>query len=554
MSFDPRHLEQLRALKGAPRVTFPGGDLTVKQVERVVIREKDLGFDPYLSDDGYTEAFADTKLVEQAVIEQDDRYYHLYQKWTTIPGVPTSNTSVGGEWRNQFAKDGETIQTTQPVGSDLSQLEDGEDVVIGTINQNDKNQGTITVTTAPGGFVPLEGASYGADSWGKYAKDGIITTTRTLVAHGSAPDTGETVITSEVTPQNDVDAIKTTRTTDTEFVALAHYDAMDGAALGGETVTSETPVLTEEATPPEGGFLVLDARQTSLNANQSVQIVKTLDGEEYPILYGSNIDEVSGVVINYNKTYVPNGTEGGIDENGFYVEIQPRDKWRSIQIASKVNLDTLPEPEVIPYFGSLSLPGTLLSVEIVWDVQKGGGAGVSSGQNSASASADARLAAVLVPKIQDGFNGVAKGTLTRSWHFSIPTVPTATKILPSTGIAKVITKYASYRVTNGAGGTSVGSGVGVRTMITKIGGVLTNGVTLSGDASKSDSVTWSANTGSPIVYGVSATGTCHGEASLELPPSTPTSLASGSKIIRAVSVVKQRFGIYVKEVIELEVP
>lgn len=555
--FDPRHLEQLKALKGYAAIAFPGSDLGVARVERYLSQPLKAPFAEFLSADPNMRSVVGTVLLEQRQISSDDNYRYIYQRWETLPGVPLSNTTVGGEWRAQFAKDGETIQTQQPVGSDLSQLEDGENVVSGSINQTSKVEGNITITLAPGGFVDLIGSQYQAPGWAKFAKGGIVTSTRSLVAHGDAPDDELETISSEVTPQDDVDAIKTTLSVN-EMIDNESLNLINPAALGARTKEVVSGIGADEELP-ELDWKTISAEWKWVNEDKREQVIVTLDEEDYPTLIGTQIDEVSGIAVEVKKTFVPNGTTGGItgdlnDGPQTYTEIQGYNKYRSISIASKILLP-LPEPEVIPVFDTVRLPSELEEVKVVWDQQVSGGAQAS--EKGAGASSKALVGAVIIVKTRDGYSGPAQGTITRSYHIGIPdpgSIPSETPIIPVSGMAYIMNKFRGESNSISTSGASMNQSAGIKNSVTRIGNVLTNGVTLTGDASKTLTPTPStAGTGSPNNLTAIASSTAEGIAVLDMPISQPVSL-SGTSIIKSVRISRWRLGVYVMEVLELNIP
>lgn len=80
----------------------------------------------------------------------------------------------------------------------------------------------------------------------------------------------------------------------------------------------------------------------------------------WPILYGTHVDERHNITVNIQRQTVAAGTTGGVLGDGTIVEVQPHDKWRSIQISSKLDVDTLPEDT--QWFGSMqySFPPELI--------------------------------------------------------------------------------------------------------------------------------------------------------------------------------------------------
>ena len=319
---------------GKPRLDFPTQSLDDQSIiEDAPFRVDDPTFQltPYLTPHPKAPAYI---LVNQFPFLGNDNAVYVRMIFRKSVGVPLAGNTVGGEWRLQFAKDGVTTTTTQRrlYGDDP---EDGDDVVSGAAQPLDAVNSQSTTVTAPNGFVPLAGYDYGADQWRRFAKDGAVTVTRTLVDKGAAPDTGPLVISSRVEAMSDAaknSAIKTTVTA-SELVPLVSYNFIDPRAKGAATITTETPV-TSSATSGPTGFGVLESRIDALNPNQKVRTVtQVVDGFPSLIEYDRDPDERSLITITHqilasSTSPTPSLSPGTIEV------IKPIDKHHSLRVTT----------------------------------------------------------------------------------------------------------------------------------------------------------------------------------------------------------------------------
>ncbi len=74
----------------------------------------------------------------------------------------------------------------------------------------------------------------------------------------------------------------------------------------------------------------------------AVRTTRTLVETTWPILESTHVDDTYGLVIDITKQVVDAGTTGGVS-GGVYTEVKSIDKWKSITIASQLDVDSLPE-------------------------------------------------------------------------------------------------------------------------------------------------------------------------------------------------------------------
>lgn len=99
------------------------------------------------------------------------------------------------------------------------------------------------------------------------------------------------------------------------------------------------------ANPLDEGLTVVKSTITDLGIGLQIRESVGLHPSvpAWPILYGTHIDTKYLIEVSLQKQTVAAGTTGGVLPDGTIVEVNPHDKWRSIQISSKLNPDTLPE-------------------------------------------------------------------------------------------------------------------------------------------------------------------------------------------------------------------
>jgi len=98
--------------------------------------------------------------------------------------------------------------------------------------------------------------------------------------------------------------------------------------------------------PLDEGLTVLTSEVKHLDDALNGLAIKTskiLDDGEWPVLDGTHVDEKYDLIIGIQRQTVGAGTTGGVDVDGTIREVRSHDKWKSVQIASKLDVDSLPE-------------------------------------------------------------------------------------------------------------------------------------------------------------------------------------------------------------------
>lgn len=233
-----------------------------------------------------------------------------------------------------------------------------------------------------------------------------------------------------------------------------------------------------------------------------------------------------------------------------FYDITPLNKWKSIQIASKIDINSLPLELVLPKMQRLAMPDTLVSISGQWISELGNSKTENANPPGLAGTAHATEDGGVNVQIASGFRGFAKGEFHRLFFSSLPTqsnLPTPTIIIPSLGTAVVNAKGDSisvYYTQFSASGSFSGM---VRAHSISIGPVLTNGVTPTNTTdSQSENISDSISGGS-LTASYNITANSSGTITVSIPTSTPTHFSSGDVIILDGEVTQWRFGIFVLE-------
>ncbi len=141
----------------------------------------------------------------------------------------------------------------------------------------------------------------------------------------------------------------------------------------------------------------------------AVKTTRQLNAASWPVLIGTHVDEKYGIAIGIQRQTVDAGTEGG-GSGGTIIEVQPHDKWKSIQITSTLDTDSLPGD--VQWFGSMrdSFPPVLTDAVIDWA--------------SAFCGCSSSFAAILVANFSQ-YGGQVKTRITEQFYNGAPPDDTA---------------------------------------------------------------------------------------------------------------------------------
>jgi hypothetical protein len=195
-------------------------------------------------------------------------------------------------------------------------------------------------------------------------------------------------------------------------ITITNYELTErfGGGFLTVTLTLDTTVMT-----PEEGYLVTESFVREMHAPDPpayptglyMKLTKHLapPATQWPLLHGTHVDERYGVVIALTKQVLPEGITGGVDGDGTIREVKILDKWRSVQMTSKLNVATLPAP--VTWFSTQrhSFPPELVDAVIDW----------AEGTCGCSDS----FSAVLIANV-DQYSGVVKTRVTEQFFNGVP--------------------------------------------------------------------------------------------------------------------------------------
>lgn len=122
--------------------------------------------------------------------------------------------------------------------------------------------------------------------------------------------------------------------------------------FGGGDVTETVTLNLFNTLTLDEGLMVLTSEIIHIDNVANGLAVKTsriVDGVAWPILDGTHVDPRYEIVVDIERQTVDAGTTGSAITNGT-IEVNPHDKWKSIQITSTLDVDSLPE-DVVTYPG-----------------------------------------------------------------------------------------------------------------------------------------------------------------------------------------------------------
>jgi hypothetical protein len=275
-------------------------------------------------------------------------------------------------------------------------------------------------------------------------------------------------------------------------------------------------MLTATYTDPPGGLRYLNSKTTNLGNGLWVVSAGILDDTEWPELIGTEVDPRTGIAVEVRRKVVAAGTTGGVAIDGSYVDVKPLDKWRSIQIASKLDLDTLPESRTWETTIEHRFPNTLQGAEWLWAAA------------SAPFAHDFEMALVL--DMVEGYAGPCRAKVTESFSEGAPaTTVTPTIFCPQGHLVGFAWAFAADP--SGDCGTCIG-------------------------IARANARTWAIP---PTLHDEIEIGGAvilnNGTFTSILPATIPTALpAPGTLITKEVDVDPWRFNIFYRRLVEIYVP
>lgn len=325
-------------------------------------------------------------------------------------------------------------------------------------------------------------------------------------------------------------------------------------------------VVDVDVLTPDEGFDVVNSFVKHIGGGLMIKETDRVQGGVWPTLYDSITDDKTGIVVDVQKDIVPAGTSNP----GGFTDMKSIDKWRTIQITSRINLTSLPPDETFGTTHNIDLPAQLLSVKALWETDSEYSSYHSNGLSDGSLNKRglARVgvlshpAGLIVPKIQDGYRGPAKAILVRKYLPTAPLlsqIPAPLVIHPVRGHAFIFSAEAHMQGEKGTGvlGSTYRSGFHVISQ--PIGPVLTGGYILENANYATIPVTVVADAtgvleGADETYEITRTLSSTARLSVEIPLSTPGALVTGQQFLAATILEEWRFKVRVLNLIYAYIP
>jgi len=121
---------------------------------------------------------------------------------------------------------------------------------------------------------------------------------------------------------------------------------------GGDINVTLTLDLFNNLSLDEGLLVLVPSEIRKLDSQVNglaVKASKILNDTAWPVTYSANVDHTYGIITPILKQVVTSGSVVGNVSGGVYYEVKAIDKWKSIYIASSIDLDHLPEE--VEWFG-----------------------------------------------------------------------------------------------------------------------------------------------------------------------------------------------------------
>lgn len=341
-----------------------------------------------------------------------------------------------------------------------------------------------------------------------------------------------------------------------------------GEGFASEGTVEKTVAVGGQAL--EVGKFIVDAEVKLLGDGNSEKIIHRV--VDWPILREREVDPIEGVATNITKKVIDplNAAFGPIV--GGYVDVRPYDRWRSIQITSKLDTSTIPPDETYATFVDMNLPPLLL--EIIGNYTETGGSTQEVDDRFKDDTGNHGIAKVTVAAGaignigvlgKHGFRGKALGTVTRHWFTAPPSKAQllalgaiVTAILPATGSASLVSKHVSFSQGRGLNFSEDGNSGEMKTETVDISGYLTGGADGLGFKVTNGVYNSAPSIASgTTIDGYNASLFLPGPQSnmfVHMPSSTPGWIPPGTEIVVDVQTSKHRFGLWLVEIFKANVP
>lgn len=342
---------------------------------------------------------------------------------------------------------------------------------------------------------------------------------------------------------------------------VVHADQRVSSEFGGGVLAISETTAEPGSTNVAGGLLVQSDELRTHSPDEQTRRREVLsDGSAWPVLLGVHTDEVTGIVVNYTKQVVAAGTgyPGRSGYRGPFVEIQPYDKWKSIQIVSAIDPNTLPGPESWPTVHSIFLPPILLEIEGIWTDAQSRLTEALADSATAQVARTANGSAII--KARAGYRGNVPAIHTRMYSlgpFALAAIPTPLKILPSTGSIIFTGLHNETGYTNqDDGGQRFHDSMQMSVHAVDVSGYLVGNFGIENADHNMLCPAASATSGGGSIAAI-ATFPLQSHMVVNIPQSTPTPVALRAALLSApgtvwdVQTTEGRFGVWVLDIISV---
>ncbi len=164
--------------------------------------------------------------------------------------------------------------------------------------------------------------------------------------------------------------------------------------------------LNDSVLTVDQGYLVVrsEVREIGQSYLWFKETATLFGASEWPELIGTHVDEKYGIAVGIQKQVLVAGITGGGSGNTI-IEVKPIDRWRSVQITSTLDTDSLPAPEVWYSGMRYSFPPVLTDQVIDWAY--------------AFCGCSSSFAAILVANL-DQYSGPVKTRITEQFYNGAP--------------------------------------------------------------------------------------------------------------------------------------
>ena len=338
-------------------------------------------------------------------------------------------------------------------------------------------------------------------------------------------------------------------------------------SIGGSELQISTTVLTP-VIPTEGisadangnvteyrainGVLSEKIESTLVPAADGSGVVYTVDEQHEDPSTGIITDVIKAIVV-YDKvdSYVSSKRNAN-----YYVDVKSIDEFKYIVLSSKVQGDTLPDPETFFTHENISLPNKLVQIFPVYSQSEGGGFGSSSGTAKANSSVTASASFSL--SVEKGYSGRAKAKIEREYIYSptgvLPDLVNPVSIQASLGTVSVSSASENHSVYINKDGSGGSKQVSRNSGVSQVGPFLTPLIEDDDENEVTSLSHWAYFTINGVTSSVESQASATAYVKIVIPASDPISISTGDIVSRYQTTRKWRLGVWVVETIEVYAP